>query len=123
MIHLIVGHRGAGKTSLLFALKDQLKKGRFIDLDTYIEQEEQIKITDIFKKGEDFFRQLEISHLNNLVSKFYDSTTDTYVAVGAGFVGNPPKGTHTIWLRRLTDRIGRSFLDRPRLCKIQSSIE
>ena len=124
MIYLIVGHRGTGKTSLLFALKEEGIQGQFIDLDTYIEQEEKMKIAEIFKKrGEAVFRQLEISYLNSLVNKYRGSATGTFIALGAGFVGPLPEGTHTIWLRRSSDKMGRIFLDRPRLLKIQSSIE
>jgi len=124
MIYLIVGHRGTGKTLLLSILQNSLEQGRFIDLDAYIEQEEKMKIAEIFeKKGEVVFRQLEVSYFNDLVSKYYKSSTDTYISLGAGFVGRPPEGTRTIWLRRPTDKMGRVFLDRPRLSKMQSSIE
>ena len=124
MIHLIVGHRGTGKTSWLWTLKEELEQGRYIDLDTYIEKEEKTSVSKIFeKKGQKIFRQLEVSYLNKLVSKYHDSATDTFIAVGAGFTGYPPEGVHTIWLRRPTDENGRVFIDRPRLSHMQSSLD
>lgn len=124
MIYLIVGHRGTGKTSLLRALKGQAPEWRVFDLDTVIERLVGQSVSEIFaSQGEAAFRQLERIHLEKLVNKYQDQSSDTYIALGAGFAGVMPAGTRVIWLRRPTDASGRLFLNRPRLSSHQSSYD
>jgi len=56
----------SGKTTLGKYLAKQLNMD-FIDLDEFIEQEENLTITDIFnERGENLFRQLEHNYLKEL---------------------------------------------------------
>ncbi len=112
MVSLIIGHRGAGKSSWICDLRAQ--DFHAFDLDLEIERQTGQSITDIFKsKGEVAFRQMEAQTLLQLCAR----NTNCVIALGAGFDGShwPSTSFQVIWLRRQTDRDGRSFLDRPRL--------
>jgi shikimate 5-dehydrogenase/shikimate kinase len=123
MICLLVGHRGVGKTSLLDDIKKFRPWARCYDLDTLFEHQHKISIADYFKKyGEVEFRKLEIQLLRNIVNRCEQSQTEmeTYIAVGAGFEGDLgqeewAKNCIVWWIRRESDRLGRIFLDRPKL--------
>ena len=55
----LVGMMGSGKTSCGNELAKKLGI-RFVDIDTIIELEENLKISEIFKKfGEEYFRLIE----------------------------------------------------------------
>ncbi len=125
---LIVGHRGAGKSSLLKRLKFYFKNFshyHFFDLDEVIEGKEQKSITAIFETmGETHFRNLEVQHLlallNEDASKSVRSTL--IVSLGAGFpLLKLPReildSFSILWLRRESDDQGRIFFNRPRLDK------
>ncbi len=124
MIFLIVGHRGAGKSWALSALRQKLsflkRDVQCIDLDLEIE-DRYGSIDEIFKKdGETEFRKLE-SEVFDLISK--SNHTPKIIAVGGGFDISRVQADEVIWLRRESDISGRIFLDRPRLDKNMSPLE
>ena len=64
---ILVGMMGAGKTFIGKALKDSYPQMKLVDLDEFIENKQQIKISEIFKtKGEAFFRDLETNYIKTL---------------------------------------------------------
>ena len=70
---VFIGMMGSGKTSIGYLISKKLKLD-FFDVDNYIENKLNLKITQIFKeKGEKFFREfeekstLEILENNNIV--------------------------------------------------------
>lgn len=84
---VLIGYMGSGKSSIgkLFAKKNNLY---FIDLDTYIEQKENMSITEIFNnKGEIYFRKKEHTYLKEIL----DSKQEFILALGGGtpcYTGN-----------------------------------
>ncbi len=108
-MYFLIGHRGVGKTSLL---KD-LHGG--VDLDKEILKKHNIQ--DFFEKGQEKkFRDIERQVLIEILEKF----NPEFVALGAGFElhkFNFPKNSKIIWIQKKSDKIGRIFLDRPRLDK------
>lgn len=128
MLHLIIGHRGTGKTSLLNRLKTYHSRlgleCKIFDLDQELALRSQQSIGELFQKlTEEEFRNLEEKTLNEVVSENRSFEGNQFVAVGAGYVGKIPSHAKVIWLRRPTDRNGRVFLDRPRLEKEMSPLE
>lgn len=107
--HLLIGHRGAGKTSLLRRLDSE-----HVDLDEEIEKRSGQAVFDLFRnRGEEIFRQWELSTLKDLLR---ESGPHRWIALGAGLRLNEVQARgEYVWLRRDTDRDGRVFLDRPRL--------
>ena len=77
----LCGFMGAGKSTMGKYLSDKFNK-KFIDLDTYIENKYQLKISDLFAKGEDYFRDLESICLN----KIFNTETNFVLALGGGTV-------------------------------------
>ena len=78
----LIGMPGSGKSTIGLDLSKKLKM-QFIDVDSYIEENEKMSISDMFKKGEDYFRHIEnkyIAELSNLKS--------TIIATGGGVVKN-----------------------------------
>lgn len=64
---ILVGMMGAGKTFIGKALKNSYLQMKLVDLDEFIENKQQIKISEIFKtKGEAFFRDLETNYIKTL---------------------------------------------------------
>ncbi len=81
---ILIGFMGSGKTTFGKKLSKILNK-KFIDTDLYIEEAENMKITEIFeKKGEDYFRQKETETANMISLK-----QDLVVATGGGIIKNP----------------------------------
>ncbi len=120
MVHLIVGHRGVGKSEFLKRIASYHQEiglpCRTYDLDSEISLNAGMPITEIFEKfGEEHFRALEQSVLHRLVNELEPNLTPAYIALGAGYQGDLPMGAKVIWLRRRTDSDGRIFTDRPRL--------
>ena len=67
---ILTGMMGAGKTLIGNSLKDLLKEFEFIDTDEFIEQSQNMKISQIFKKfGEEYFRELETSAIKKICKK------------------------------------------------------
>ncbi|WP_340065429.1 shikimate kinase [Ascidiimonas aurantiaca] len=84
---ILIGYMGSGKTTIGKLLMQ--KTGcPFIDLDAFIEQEEQMAISEIFeKKGEIFFRKIE----NEYLKKLLNGKKEMVLSVGGGtpcFAGN-----------------------------------
>ena len=77
---VLLGYMGCGKSSVgKFLAKD--KKMRYLDLDDYIEEKEQLPIKDIFKqKGEIYFRKIETLYLKECL----DSFSNTILSLGGG---------------------------------------
>ncbi|MBK9324168.1 MAG: shikimate synthase [Bdellovibrionaceae bacterium] len=115
MITVIIGQRGVGKTQLLKRIHRYIDEGgtHCFDLDQEIEKTSKKTVAEIFATlGEGEFRELE----KKVFSEIRLSHSKAYIAVGAGFpVGLIPNEDKIIWLQRPTDKIGRVFLDRPRL--------
>ena len=76
---VFLGMMGSGKSSI-GKLVSQKLKFNFFDIDTCIEKDLGIKITEIFKyKGEQFFRDIEEKTSLNLLKK-----KDAVIALGGG---------------------------------------
>lgn len=66
---VLIGFMGSGKTSVGKSLARQLNKD-FVDVDSVIEAEQNSSIIEIFKdKGEEYFRALEQTCINELTEK------------------------------------------------------
>ncbi len=65
---ILIGYMASGKSTIGKILANKLNYD-FIDLDDYIEKEEQTSIVNIFKsKGEIYFRKLETAHLKTILT-------------------------------------------------------
>ena len=118
----LIGHRGVGKSALLKRIQENSNNVDCFDLDLEIENEEGLKVTDIFhQQGEDYFRKCELKVLNKIINYQKNKINKTCVALGAGFVLeslNPLKeslSVQCIFVSRYTDILGRMFSNRPRL--------
>ncbi len=123
---ILLGYMGSGKSTLGKALAKQ-KKLPFIDLDHYIEQQENTSIKEIFKeKREIYFRQKETFYLETLLK----SDESFVLAVGGGTpcfgnnMQNIIKATkNTIYLKyspqALTERLRLEKNNRPLIADIQ----
>ncbi len=75
---VLIGFMGAGKTEVGKILAKN-NGFNFIDLDSLIEIEEGMSITEIFKqKGENYFRNIE----TEILKKLYKNKTDIYKIAG-----------------------------------------
>ena len=123
MIHIIIGHRGTGKSHWLNIISQIHKeKALCFDLDKEIEIFSGMTITSIFEKeGEKGFRKWEQKVFLRLLKdahqilRSHPKDTKIFIAVGAGLVFKKTKNVKVIYLGRETDLNGRVFLDRPRL--------
>ena len=103
----LIGYMGCGKTTLGSALADEMGV-TFIDLDDYIEERCEARITEIFKRvGEKGFREMEQQALQEVAA----SADGTIVACGGG---TPCFGRNmelmnglglTIWLTTSAERM------------------
>lgn len=81
---ILVGMSGAGKTTIGKALSYKTKKA-FLDIDAYIENKNNMSISEIFEKfGAEHFRKLETGACE-FISKNYKSTI---ISTGGGVVLN-----------------------------------
>ncbi|TGV02963.1 shikimate kinase [Flavivirga rizhaonensis] len=80
MILVLIGYMASGKSTLGRILGKKLNYD-FIDLDDYIEEKEQLSVSDIFKsKGEIYFRKKETFYLKELL----DNKTNLILSLGGG---------------------------------------
>lgn len=80
MILILVGYMASGKSTLGRVLAEKLNYN-FLDLDDYIEEQEQNSIKTIFKtKGEIYFRKVETKYLKELLN----SDTNLILSLGGG---------------------------------------
>jgi len=80
MIITLLGYMGSGKSTIGVQLATILDY-RFIDLDSFIEEKEQLSVKEIFKsKGEIYFRKIETLYLKELTSQY----TNVVLSVGGG---------------------------------------
>ncbi|MCI2774474.1 shikimate kinase [Staphylococcus petrasii] len=110
---IFIGFMGTGKSTIgeFLSLEEQLT---FIDLDSYIEIEENQTIPEIFEQiGENGFRKLEYKYLKECISK-YD-----VISTGGGIVENIDslnllkQLTNIIWLDCHIDTIYRRIVNDP----------
>jgi len=80
MIITLLGYMGSGKSTIGVQLAAILGY-KFIDLDNFIEEKEQLSVKEVFKsKGEIYFRRKENLYLNEIITKF----TKVVLSVGGG---------------------------------------
>lgn len=64
----LIGMMGSGKSTIGSILADKLD-WTFVDIDTELEKDHSLSISDIFKNGEDKFRTYETEKLEQIVLK------------------------------------------------------
>jgi len=77
---VLIGMPNSGKTTLGKSIASDLKM-RFIDIDAYIEERERKTISEIFKDGEEHFRNIESFYISNL-----KNLTHTVMSTGGGAI-------------------------------------
>lgn len=81
---VLCGFMGSGKTTVGHVLAEQMGR-RFVDMDEFIEQKEQMPVSEIFSsRGENYFRRLEKEAANVLSLK-----SGLVVATGGGALLSP----------------------------------
>lgn len=120
MKRILIGHRGVGKTSLLKRHQEYFKNIPHYDLDSEIEKQVNIPVSNYFEKnGEAIFRQIEKQVFLKLIQQ-----PQFVLSLGAGFdVMLIPKDIEVVFVSRTTDQDGRIFLNRPRLEPQLSALE
>ena len=118
-IHIIIGHRGTGKTRWLKIISELYRnsgqKVLCFDLDRVVESLSGQTVCELFKKGERVFRTWEKKAFSEILSRL-STSEKIFIAAGAGFrfVKNPH--WRVIHLGRPSDSQGRLFpVSRPRL--------
>lgn len=77
---VLLGYMASGKSAVGKVLAETLNV-QFIDLDSFIEEGEQLSIAQIFKtKGEIYFRKIEGGYLKELL----DSMESSVISLGGG---------------------------------------
>ena len=129
----LIGMMGSGKTSCGNELAKKLGIS-FVDIDSIIESEENLKITEIFKKfGEKHFRLIEEKVIFLKVSEYLRQNIKAIISLGGGgfeskktreFLLNNSK---VIWLNSdikvLSKRVGKAF-NRPMIKgNVETNIE
>ncbi|KJD32013.1 shikimate kinase [Tamlana sedimentorum] len=80
MIIILIGYMASGKSTIGKKLAEKLKCD-LVDLDDYIEEKEQLTVTEIFKnKGEIYFRKQETHYLKELLA----SESQIILSLGGG---------------------------------------
>ena len=87
----LIGLPGCGKTTVGNLLSDKLKY-EFVDMDFYIENKQQKSIIELFRNGEDYFRNIE---------------TETIISSGGGVI---KKSINIEYLKKNSIVV---FIDRP----------
>lgn len=118
----LIGMMGSGKTTCGRALAKKIG-AKFVDIDTVIEKEENLKISEIFSKfGEKYFRNIEEKIISFEINNFIKHNVKAIVSLGGGAFENKKTrklllgNTKVIWLNAdikiLKNRVGNAF-DRP----------
>jgi shikimate kinase len=118
----LTGMMGAGKTTVAKVLAEKLNI-KFIDIDSFIEQNEEQKISEIFSnKGEEYFRKIEKETIRNI---FIPIPENLVISLGGGALENDEtrefllKNSNVIYLKTspeiIFERI-KSNTQRPLLC-------
>eukprot|EP00831_Metopus_contortus_P025426 TRINITY_DN21910_c0_g1_i1.p5 TRINITY_DN21910_c0_g1~~TRINITY_DN21910_c0_g1_i1.p5 ORF type:complete len:135 (+),score=31.02 TRINITY_DN21910_c0_g1_i1:481-885(+) len=79
---ILIGMPGCGKTTIGRIISRELKIN-FYDMDEYIEKITGKKISELFEKGEDYFRSIETSMCIELSKK-----NNSIISTGGGVVKN-----------------------------------
>lgn len=77
---VFIGMPGSGKTTIGGLVAEKLHKS-FYDIDSIIEEREDMEIKDIFKNGEEYFRKLEYNFLKEI-----SENEDVVISTGGGIV-------------------------------------
>ncbi|QEK11771.1 shikimate kinase [Crassaminicella thermophila] len=77
---VLIGMPGCGKTTIGKLLAERLNM-KFCDIDKYIEEKEGRSVSDIFKKGEEFFRSIE-----NKAVKEVSKNCPLVISTGGGVI-------------------------------------
>ena len=111
MIIVLIGYMASGKTSIGKKLAEKLNYN-FLDLDDFIEEKENMSVTDVFKeKGEIYFRKQESQYLNRLLK----SKNNTILSVGGGtpcYSGNIDVILSAKTTEEMTAFIGKHLFER-----------
>ena len=76
---VLIGMMGSGKSTIGFLLSKKINL-EFVDVDNYIENEEGMKIREIFEiKGEEYFRKTELKNSLKILDK-----KKTVISLGGG---------------------------------------
>lgn len=121
---VLIGMPGCGKSSIGL-LVSKILQADFIDLDQYIEEKEHTTIPELFRLGEDYFRQLESTAVRDICQK-----KAVVISTGGGIVTRPEnmillRETGTIfYIDRSIDMILTSsdFTNRPLLANDSNKI-
>jgi shikimate kinase len=128
MIVVLLGYMGCGKSTVGQILADNIET-KFLDLDAYIEHQQQASISEIFDaKDELFFRKLEAEAVQQLCSE----SDSLVLALGGGtpcysdtmqFLINHPN-VKTIYLnlsiKNLSDRLIHEKAKRPLIANLKN---
>lgn len=98
---VLIGMSGCGKTTIGKMLSDKLNR-KFVDIDEYIEETEGKTISEIFKNGEDFFRNIESKAVVQL-----SKIGGTIISTGGGVIKIQDN------MKELSDKGIIFFIDRP----------
>ena len=102
---VLIGMSGSGKTSIGKDISIILNK-KFIDTDAYIEEIEGKSISEIFNKGEAYFRKVE----SNAILKV-SQNTNSVISTGGGVIKreenmiNLKKNSIVLFINRPVERI------------------
>ncbi|WP_369049208.1 shikimate kinase [Tenacibaculum sp. UWU-22] len=123
---VLIGYMASGKSTIGRYLAQEMDMS-FIDLDVYIEEKEEMTITDIFKtKGEIYFRYQEHFYLKELLA----ATNNIVIALGGGTpcyasnmqVINNSENTYSIYLKAnvhtLVERLKNQRSKRPLVAEL-----
>ena len=97
----LIGLPGCGKTTVGNFLSDKLKY-EFVDMDFYIENKQQKSIIELFRNGEDYFRNIETETCKVLGEK-----SKTIISSGGGVI---KKSINIEYLKKNSIVV---FIDRP----------
>lgn len=101
---ILVGYMGCGKSTIGYQLAKRMSF-QLIDTDSYIEEQEKRKITDIFATdGEAYFRDRETRAIKELIEKYGSKKEQSIVLATGG--GLPLRKEN----RELLKQLGEVFL-------------